>query len=254
MKRLLKSLLLCVILVLSCFIVRPAHADDFANSPLGRQLIDLGIKFLDDPGDFFFNLHTDNEDVSPLPQNRNASLRFNFLPTTLPFTWANLSVKIKIKNDSSSWPQIDLNGEYGDILALHTVNATNDSGQQIKPSFTDYSIGITASKKMNNQTRLFGGVKFAAINMEVSFSTPVVLGNFSMSSLDFSVSDTSIFTGISQKTGNECYTVAQVSYGCKYNKITSRLMLVYPHLELGLDIFPEGLLVLQPFLAWHWYF
>ena len=249
-----KSFLFTGILVLAFLLVQPAHADDFANSALGRELIDLGIKFLDDPGDFFFNLHTNNEDVSPLPKGRNASLRFNFLPTTLPFTWANLGAKIKLKNDSGNWPQIELNGEYGNILALQAVKSSNDSGQEIKPSFTDYSVGITASKAMNDQTRLFGGVKFASVNMDVTFSTPVVLGAFNMSSLHFAVADTSFFMGLSQKTGEQCYTVAQVSYGCNYNKITSRLMLCYPHLELGVDIFPEGLLVLQPFLAWHWYF
>ncbi len=235
------TLLLAGILILACSARQPARADDFANSPMGKELIDLGLKFLDDPGDFFFNLHTDNEDVSPLPQNRNASVRFNFLPTTLPFTWANLSAKIKLKNDIGYWPQIELNGEYGDILALQAIKSSNDDGQEIKPSFTDYSIGITASKAMNEQTRLFGGVKFAAVNMDVTFSTPVVLGSFNMPSLHFKVSDTSVYMGLSQKTGDECYTVAQVSYGCNYNKITSRVMLCYPHVEVGLDIFPEGL-------------
>ena len=255
MRKISNSFLFAGILISACFLIQPAHADDFANSALGKQLIDMGIKFLDDPGDFFFNLHTDNEDYSPLPQNRHASLRFNFLPTTLPFTWANLSAKVKVKNDSGYWPQIDLSAEYGDILALQAIKPSNDnSGQEIKPSFTDYSFGVTASKAMNDKTRLFGGVKFASVNMDVTFSTPVVLGDFNMSSLHFAVADTSFFMGLCQKTGNECYTVAQLGYGCKYNKITSRLMLVYPHVEIGLDIYPEGLLVLQPFMAWHWYF
>jgi len=254
MRKINYSFLFTAILGLSMLLAQPARADDFANSAVGRQLIDLGIKFLDDPGDFFFNLHTDNEDLSPLPKERNGSLRWNFFPTTLPFTWANLSAKVKIKNDSGYWPQIDLSAEYGNILALKAVKSSNDNGQEIKPSFTDYSFGATASKVMNEKTRIFGGVKFASVNMDVTFSTPVVLGDFNMSSLHFAVADTSFFMGLSQKTGDNCYTVAQLGYGCKYNKITSRLMLVYPHLELGLDIFPEGLLVIQPFLAWHWYF
>lgn len=247
--------LFTLIIMLACSIPRPAVGDDFANSSLGQQLIDFGLKFLDDPGDFFFNLHVDNTDYSPLPQRRNAAVRFNFFPTFLPFTWANLNTKVKVKNDSGYWPQIDLVGEYGNILAMQAVQSSDDSsGQQIKPMFYDYSAGVTASKAMDDQTRLFGGVRYDSVNMDVTFSTPVVMGAFHMSSLNFKVADTSIFMGISHQTGNESFLVAQAGYGFQYKKITSRIMLCHPHYELGMDIYPEGLLVIQPFLAWHWYF
>jgi hypothetical protein len=254
MKNLHAVLTLFLVFALACTLAQPSYADDFANTPIGKQLIDMGIKFLDDPGDFFFNLHTNNEDLSPLPKNRHAAIRLNFFPTTLPFTWSNLNAKVKIKNDAGYWPQIDVSAEYGNILALQAVKSSNDDGREIKPSFTDYSLGAIASKSMNDRTRLFGGIKYASVNMDVTFSTPVVLGAFNMSSLHFKVADTSFFMGISQQTGDESFTVAQIGYGLKYNKITSRIMLCHPHFELGMDIFPEGLLVLQPFMAWHWYF
>jgi hypothetical protein len=254
MNKLPTLLLLASLFLLTCFAPSPASADDFADSALGRELIDLGLKFLDDPGDFFFNLHTNNEDVSPLPKDRHGAVRFNLFPTTLPFTWANLNGKVKLKNDSGGWPQIDLSAGYGNILALAALKSSGEDGREIKPSFTDYTLGLTASKSMNDKTRLFGGVKYASVNMDVTFSTPVALGSFSMSSLHFKVADTSLFAGLSQQTGDETYTVAQIGYGLKYNKITSRIMLCKPHFEMGLDIFPEGLLVLHPFMAWHWYF
>lgn len=246
--------LIVCFLIFACSAPPPLRGDDFSSSPIGQELINLGLKFLDDPGDFFFNLHTDNTDYSPLPQNRNAALRFNFFPTTLPFTWANLNAKVKVKNDAGYWPQIDLVGEYGNMLALSAIKSTNDSGQEIKPSFYDYSFGVVAGKAVDEKTRIFGGVKYDSVNMDVTFSTPVALGAFSMSKLNFKVSDSSFFMGISHKTGDETYLVAQAGYGLTYKKITSRIMLYHPHYELGMDIFPEGLLVIHPFLAWHWYF
>jgi hypothetical protein len=245
-----------LIILLACSIPRPAAGeDDFANSALGRQLIDFGLKFLDDPGDFFFNLHTDNTDFSPLPGNRHAAIRFNFLPTFIPFTWASLNTKVKVKNDSGYWPQIDLVAEYGNILAMSAIKSNDDpGGQSVKPVFYDYAAGITASKIMDDKTRLFGGARYDSVNMDVTFSTPVALGAFNMSSLNFKVADTSLFMGISHQYGDNEYMVAQAGYGFKYKKISGRIMMCHPHYELGMDIYPEGLLVIQPFLAWHWYF
>lgn len=227
----------------------PAYAaDDFANTALGREVVNLGLKFLDNPGDFFFNLHIDNEDFSPLPSNKHGSIRFNFFPTFFPLTWGNLNAKVKLLNDKTYTPQIDLIGTYGDILALRAISG------DVQPRFSDYSIGLVASKAANTQTRFFGGIKYSNINMEVSFSTPVVLGAFEMSSLKFQITNIFLFTGISHQTSQDRYVTAQIGYGLENNKLVSRIMISRKHVEFGMDIFPEGLFVLHPFLAWHWYF
>lgn len=223
--------------------------DDFADSALGRELINLGLKFLDNPGDFFFNLHSDNEDFSPLPGSSHGSLRFNFFPTFLPVTWGNLSGKVKIFNERRNMPQIDLAFTYGDLLALRAF----DSGDA-RPQFNDYAVGAVVSKAMDDTTRLFGGVKYSAVNMHVSFSTPVVMGAFQTSAIDFQISDVFLLTGITHQTKPDSAVVAQIGYGFKYNKIVSRIMLSRKHLELGMDIYPEGLFVVHPFMAWHWYY
>ena len=239
-------------LIAMLFLSGPARAgdgDDFADSALGKELINVGLKFLDDPGDFFFNLHSDNEDFSPLPSGKRGSIRFNFFPTFFPFTWGNLNLKANVLKDSGYQPQVDLVGMYGDFLALRLMQSGD-----AKPAFTDYSIGVTASKQANEKTKVFGGVKYSSVNMEVRFSTPVVMGAFEMDSIDFEVSDTFFFTGISHEAAPERIFVAQLGYGFKYKKIISRLMLNYRHLELGMDLYPEGLSVIHPFLAWHWFF
>jgi hypothetical protein len=244
-------------LTLLAFLVLPAslHAksDDFANSALGKELINLGLKFLDNPGDFFFNLHNDNEDFSPVPDDRHGAVRFNFFPTFLPVTWGNLNFKIKVLNDRGSQPQVDLVGMYGDLLALRAIPA-GDGDQDIKPVFNDYAFGAVVSKAVDAKTRLFGGVKFSNVNMEVNFSSPVAAGDFEMSSLDFKISDTFFMTGITHQSSPETLVVAQMGYGFKYKKFFSRIMSSHRHVEFGMDIYPEGLFVIHPFIAWHWYF
>jgi hypothetical protein len=224
-----------------------SYADEFAQSQLGQEMVKLGLKFLDNPGDFFFNLHSDNEDSSPLPASERFGFRFSGFPTFLPLTWANLNFKAKVLSDSGDTPQIDLIGMYGNLLALNAVSG------DVKPSFYDYSFGATVSKDMGDGIKLYGGVKYSAVVMDVNFSTPVVLGSFQMSKLDFKFADTLIYTGITRQANPETLVTAQVGYGLQYNKIVARLMLSKKHVEYGMDIFPEGLFVFHPFIAWHWY-
>lgn len=239
----------CTFLLYAPSLYAKDNNDDFANSALGRELIDLGLRFLDNPGDFFFNLHSDNEDFSPLPRDSHGAFRFNFFPTFLPVTWGNLTAKVKLFNDRGNMPQIDLIGTYGDLLALRAVNSGD-----VKPQFSDYAVGAVVSKSMNDQTRLFGGFKYSAVNMQVQFSTPVVMGAFQMNGLDFQVADVFFMTGITHQSAPNHVLTAQIGYGFKYNKLMSRVMLSRKHLELGMDIYPEGLFVIHPFMAWHWYY
>jgi hypothetical protein len=228
--------------------LRPVFAGD-----VPPEVITLGLKFLDDPGDFFFNLHSSNEDYSPLPSDKNGSVRFNFFPTFFPVTWANLSARANVKRGQGYWPQIDLAGSYGDLLALHAISS-GDSENSVKPSFNDYSVGIVASKEVEKDTRLFCGLKYSSVQMEVVFSSPIAAGDFRISELKFSMADTFFYSGISHHVGNYRYIVGQLGYGFKYKKIVSRVMVSNKHFEYGMDIFPEGLFVFHPFFGWHWYF
>lgn len=249
--RYLLSLTLIIFMLFPAYSIAANGGDDFANSALGKELVNLGLKFLDNPGDLFFNLHTDNEDFSPVPSDRRGAVRFNFFPTFLPVTWGNLNCKVKILNERGFQPQVDLAGMYGDLLGLRLVPS---SGQDVRPVFNDYAFGVVVSKGMDAKTRLFGGVKFSSVNMDISFSTPIASGDFQMSSLNFKISDTFFMTGIMHQSSPGTLIVAQVGYGFSYKKFFSRIMSSHRHMEIGMDIYPEGLFVIHPFIAWHWYF
>lgn len=248
MKRTFCTLAAAVLLIGA--IICPAFAkdDDFAKTAMGKELINLGLKFLKDPGDFFFNLHTDNTDYTPMPGDRRVGARFNFFPTVFPLTWANLNMKVRVLDDTGYQPQVDIVGMYGDMLALRAIEG------DVKPTFSDYSAGIVLSKHADEDTRVFGGVRYDSVNMDVTFSTPVVVGAFEMSKLNFQVADTVIFSGISHRTAPERYVIAQIGYALTHRKIVSRIMVSRKHYEYGLNIYPEGLFVVHPFIAWHWYF
>jgi hypothetical protein len=242
-----RFILIFLLLLTLCGFKSSTIYADSNQSQLGQEMVKLGLKFLDNPGDFFFNLHSDNEDFSPLPSFGRIGFRFNGFPTFLPLTWANLNVKAKVLSELGNTPQVDLIGTYGNLLALNSV------GGDVKPSFYDYSLGATVSKNMEDGVRLYCGVKYSAVVMDLSFDDPVELGSFSMTRMNFKYSDTTLFTGFMRQSSPETLITAQVGYGLQNNKIVSRIMLSKKHVEYGMDIFPEGVFVFHPFIAWHWY-
>ena len=61
-----------------------------------------------------------------------------------------------------------------------------------------------------------------------------------------------LVTGITNILSQDKRIVAYFGYGFSYQKLFSRFAWHYEHLELGFNIYPEGLLVIHPFLGWHW--
>ncbi len=245
-----------VLLILALLSARPAMlaaSGGFQDTATGKELINLGLKFLDNPGDFFFNLHMDNADFSPVPTTKHGDFRWNFFPTTLPFSWVNGNLKVKLLNEKPFVPQIDVVGQYGDMLALHYLPSSD-----VKPTFKDYSGGLVFSKTVAEGTQFFWGGNISNISMDVklSSSSQVKFGEFQMTQIKFDVRDTFVFAGLAHQKdpANPTRLAAQMGYGFTYKKVVSRVMISHAHYQWGIDIFPEGLFVLHPFMAWHWNF
>jgi len=248
MKKIIK---LAVLFVFLCWSGSSAYLS--AASSLESTAIDFGFKFLDNPGDVFFNLHMANEDFSPVPTTKHGDIRWNFLPTTFPFSWVNLNLKVKLLGEKHFVPQIDVIGQYGDLLGLRYLPESD-----VKPSFKDYSAGLVFSKTVSEGTQFFWGGKYSNISMDVklSSSSQVEFGNFELSKISFNIKDTFLFAGLTHQKdiNNPTRLVAQMGYGFEYKKIVARVMMSHAHYQWGVDVFPEGLFVIHPFVGWHWNF
>ena len=235
------------------------YSDEFYNTPIGKEIVNLGLRFLDNPGDFLFNLHTDNVDFTPVIKERHGTIRTNFYPTIFPATWANINVKVKTISDGTfaKWvPQVDISAQYGRMLAVDVASEmmSKESTETVKPSFQDYCIGIIFTKSVEENTRLYAGFNYSNAFINVKFEKAIEFGAFKMSELDIAVADYFIVTGIENQLRKDKYVVAHLGYGIKQGKIVSRIAWYHKHLELGFNIYPEGLFVVHPFMAWHWYF
>ena len=227
---------------------------------IGASEAQMVLDLLENPGDFLFNLHSDNCDFTPVLKNRHGTIRTNFYPTTFPATWLNLSVKVKILSDGGFAPyvpQVDLVGEYGKMIAIDMAASSGDvesSSDSVKPGLGDIGYGILITKSVTEKTRIYGGLRFSDAALNVKFGEAMDLGGTTLSEINVGVKDTLIVTGIENQIGEKKYVVAHFSYSSNQKKIVSRIGWYSKHLELGFNIYPEGFMVMHPFMAWHWYF
>ncbi|MFQ3675731.1 MAG: hypothetical protein SNJ64_04230 [Endomicrobiia bacterium] len=243
------------ILVLSMLIFCSTYAISDDNSgPLSgmpAEVIDFALNFVENPGDLFFSLEQSMEDVSPL-NKKWFGIRTNIFPTLLPFTLGNLSFKVRFNNETKNFPQIGIAAGYGKILALDMMPREKDTPV---PENVNYYYGMTLSKTFEEKATVYLGAKYSQALLSVKLSSPVaIIGESKLSEINFKIDDVFYFTGITIKTSPKRTVVAQMAYGPKYKKIVARVGVEGPSVEFGLDIFPEGLLVLYPYWAYHWRF
>jgi hypothetical protein len=267
MKRILIFMLLIVFVPVSALI---AEESDSVSIPVWA--VDAALKFITNPDDVFNNFHLDNADYTPVHENAHGNIRTNFFSSFLPLSWGNLAVKVKAVSDGSfaSWmPQIDLVGSYGRILALDAAssfieNGSDDEGHSeedsdssdfVPPTMSDYSAGVILTKAVSKETRLYAGFQYSALTLNFEFPEAVeITEDQTLDELNIEVTDYILITGISNIIREDKRVVAYLGYGFANRKIFSRFAWHYDHLELGFNIYPEGLLVVHPFMGWHWKF
>ena len=231
------------------------------SASIPSWVITAALKFINNPDDVFYNFHLDNVDYTPVTEYVNGTIRTNFLTSFIPFTWGNLNLKVKILSDRKyyDWmPQLDIVGNYGRIIALDAASAfiTNDSTDSFKvPTMNDYSVGFLLTKAVSSETRLYAGFQYSVFSLNFEFPEALeITSDVKLSGLNIERKDYILVTGITNVLEQDKRIVAYLGYGFKYKKIFSRFAWYYDHLELGFNIYPEGLLVVHPFLGWHWDF
>ncbi len=247
--------------ILLCgFFLLTGTAGIYAQPP--SWIVPAALRFVSNPDDFFYNLHLDNVDYSPSRPDKRVELRTNFLPTTLPLTWLNLNGKVRMLGDGglSPWvPQVDLTGAYGRIIMLDILPSLMDDEDDDapEPSMTNYSLGMTLAKSVSRETSLFAGFHHSVVSLDIVLPESDIIeitDDVTLEELVIRRKDNILITGISNATGENRMITAYLGYGFNYNKIFSRIAWKRKHLEMGFNIYPEGLLVVHPFLGWRWNF
>jgi len=206
------------------------------------------------PAAFFYDFQQDLEATTPLPPGKRFGVQTSLFPTTIPMTYTNVSLKARLHGEgriAPGVPQLDLIGGYWNMLAAKM--ATKDSQTIDSAKFGGYYMGAILSSSVSPRVRTFWGYKRSQMKAKLDFKAgeePMFLGT-AISSFDTGFKDDFFIAGIETPKGIGKLWSIQLNYGIKTQTISSKVSWYGKIFELGLNIYPEGVLVVHPVWNFH---
>ena len=240
-----------ILILLGLFLVKsPAFASIDWESK-GMQMVG---EIMANPAGFFYDFQQDLEATTPLPPGKRFGIQTSLFPTTIPMTYTNVSAKLRLHGEgriAPGVPQLDLVGGYWDMLAAKM--ATKDSETIDDAEFGGYYAGAIMSASVSPRVRTFWGYKHSVLKAKLDFKAgeePELLGT-TVNSFDTGFKDDFFVAGIETPKGIGKLWSIQLNYGLKTQTFSSKVSWYGKYFELGLNIFPEGVLVFHPVWNFH---
>jgi len=216
----------------------------------------LAGEVLADPAAFFFDFQQDLEATLPLPPGKEFGAQVNLFPALIPMTYVNISGKVRLHREGR-WapgvPQLDLIGGGWSMAAAGLArNQARDTVSDA--SFKGGYLGLVAAASVTPRIRFFGGCKYSRLEASLSLKKPLDLLGNRVSDFDSGIRDTFFLAGLEQAVGVEKWWSIQLNYGVREKIISSKVSWSGKNFELGLNIYPEGVLVIHPVWNFHVYF
>jgi hypothetical protein len=206
------------------------------------------------PSAFFYDFQQDMETTTPLPPGKTVSVQTGIFPTILPMTNLNLSGKYRLHGEgrlAPGVPQVDLMGGYGDMYGARMVAKNSDSIEKAK--LNGYYLGAILSSSVSPKIRTFWGYKRSVLKAKFEFAEgkELDLMGTKISNVDTGFKDDFLMAGIETPKGVNKFWSIQLNYGVRTQTFSTKLSWYGPHFELGLNFYPEGVLVFHPVWNYH---
>ncbi len=211
-------------------------------------------EIMSNPAAFFYDFQQDLEATSPLPPGKTFGIQTGLFPTSIPMGYANGSAKFCLHKEGR-WapgvPQLDLIGGYQNMVLAQV--AANQSDDITDAKFNGHYYGFLVTSSVTPKIRTFYGYKHSRLNAKLGFAEgkePDLLG-VKINSFDSGFEDDFIILGVETLKKTNKYWSMQLNYGFNENVITGKISWYGKWFELGLNIYPEGVLVFHPVWNFH---
>lgn len=206
------------------------------------------------PAAFLYDFQQDLEGTTPLPPGKTFSVQTGLFPTLIPLTNLNLSGKYRLHGEgrmAPGLPQLDLIGGYNDVYAARMVARNSDSLEDAK--LYGYYVGAILSASVSPKIRTFWGYKRSALRAKFQFAPgeELELMNTKIGNIDTGFKDDFLMAGIETPKGVRKFWSIQLNYGVATQTFATKVSWYGPHFELGLNFYPEGVLVFHPVWNFH---
>ena len=219
---------------------------------LGAKATQLAGEIIANPTAFFYEFQQDLETTTPLPPGKTYGFQTGIFPTLLPATYANLSGKYRLHGEgriSPGLPQLDIAGGYWNMIA--TKIATEQSKDINSLDFNGYYIDLIMSSSVSPKIRTFYGYKYSQLKASLKLNKAVDIVGAQVTSFDAGFRDDFLIAGIEHITSINKFWSIQMNYGIKEQVLASKISWYGKYFEFGLNIYPEGILVIHPVVNFH---
>src|SRR3989338_8865840 len=202
---------------------------------LGAKATQLAGEIIANPTAFFYEFQQDLETT-----------------TLLPATYANLSGKYRLHGEgriSQGLPQLDIAGGYWNMIA--TKIATEQSKDINSLDFSGYYIDLIMSSSVSPKIRTFYGYKYSQLKASLKLNKAVDIAGAQVTSFDAGFRDDFLIAGIEHITSINKFWSIQMNYRIKEQVLASKISWYGKYFEFGLNIYPEGILVINPVVNFH---
>jgi len=225
-------------------------------------------KLLANPPLFFYEFQRNMETTFPLPPGKRFGLNTHLLggiliiPLPDVTTAVNFSGKVRVHPEGKlapGLPQIDLVGGYWTSLLTTLIEDSDAKSTDKEAKLTRADLngnygGIVFTSSLEPRVRLFWSYKLSQMNLDIGLNRPeVILGN-SVSGLKAELREHTVAAGIEHTYAKDKRWVFEGGYGVKNDLLTAKVSWYRKYLELGFNIYPESVFIMQPQVNFHFNF
>lgn len=254
-------LLFFILLSLSLFLRVPLWAENQFDSFAFQQV----GKLLANPPLFIYEFQRNMESTNPLPPGKWLGFNYHFLggilivPLPDLTSAANLSGKVRLHPEGRLYPgipQFDIVGGYwGSLLTplIEDKNSTDtDSQTKLKrANLKGYYGGLVMTSSLEPRVRLFWSYKFSRLDIDFDLNKSQKILNTSVKSFNGNLREHTLSAGLEHTYGKDKRWILEGGYGVSNNVITGKVSWYRKYLEVGLNIYPESVFVMQPQVNFH---
>lgn len=225
----------------------------------GASSIDLGAKatqlageIIANPAAFLYEFQQDLETTTPLPPGKTYGFQTGIFPTLLPAGYANISGKYRLHGEgkiSPGLPQLDIAGGYWNMI--WTKIAAEQSKDISSLDFNGYYFDLIMSSSVSPKIRTFYGYKYSQLKASLRLNKAIDLAGAQVTNFDSGFRDDFLIAGIEHITSINTFWSIQVNYGMKEQILATKVSWYKKYFEFGLNIYPEGILVIHPVVNFH---
>lgn len=220
-----------------------------AGMDWGSKGMQLVGEIVANPAAFFYDFQQDLEATAPLPPGKSFGFQTGLFPTLIPLGYTSFSGKYRLLAEGRAAPgvpQVDLIGGYWNMVWARM--AANQSDIIDDARFNGYYLGAIVSSSVSPKVRTFWGFKRSVLGARLGFKPgkePDFMGT-RVSSFNSGFRDSFFIAGIETPRGIDKLWSMQLNYGVKTQTFSTKLSWYGKVFELGLNIYPEGVLVIHP--------